>query len=363
LFPLCCGSEVQDLLDLMVETKEIDPKTSKPKKNKGQASGFEELKLNDYDPLDESHRNSNVHSAKSRCFKLIGYPPGFKRNPTVNPINPKASVNNVSTCNSGSSSSATHTHKFWDGFWVGGVDVVGVVPGYIGKLALLCNNLLRSNEPYDEEKGCTRKDDGTMPRSKGKPGSADKSVAVRGSLHLLHVANKTTALFKSETEAQDRGNRTSIEPTSDPVVVKGYGSHHASTSGKSVQDTNVLSNNKNRNILGNIIADDPESIVDEDIVTGSSRRSKLPSRLQDYELGGKVKYGLNSQAMHGPLHFDLKLDFSVLRYLKGALGKGVFYKKGDKFELSAYVLKYEGVLCKVVDSSRIEAAKAVELKG
>ncbi|GKE95819.1 hypothetical protein Tco_1580674, partial [Tanacetum coccineum] len=27
------------------------------------------------------------------------------------------------------------------------------------------------------------------------------------------------------------------------------------------------------------------------------------------------------------------------------------------------VLKYEGVLCKVVDSSRIEAAKAVELKG
>ncbi|GKF22991.1 hypothetical protein Tco_0075313, partial [Tanacetum coccineum] len=83
------------------------------------------------------------------------------------------------------------------------------------------------------------------------------------------------------------------EPTSDPVVVKGYGNHHASTSGKSVQDTNVLSNNKNRNILGNIIADDPESIVDEDIVTGSSRRSKLPSRLQDYELGGKVKYGLN----------------------------------------------------------------------
>ncbi|GJZ46009.1 putative RNA-directed DNA polymerase [Tanacetum coccineum] len=44
-----------------------------------------------------------------------------------------------------------------------------------------------------------------------------------------------------------------------------------------------------------------------------------------------------SQAMHGPLNSDLKLAFRVLRYLKGAPGKGVFYKKSDNFALSAFV--------------------------
>ncbi|GJX85987.1 hypothetical protein Tco_0336761, partial [Tanacetum coccineum] len=508
---------------------------------------------------DESHRNSNVHSAKSsstvyvsknnndwsinrnnqnrksnrgpntglvckhcnmtghsvdRCFELIGYPPGFKRNPTVNnPINPKASVNNVSTCNSGSSSSATHTHKFCSGsgashhltytaiFLFNLIDVshlniivshpngtivkvnkvgsfklaekfiihdVLVVPGYhvsllsmhtlasanrvnvvfnendcliqdlvqkslmrtgsmVGGLYYLeqghpvdqvlsvlknkidlsdltsgpfevCHKakqtrkpfplsnhkttdlgqivhldvsgpyrVKRSNEPYDEERDCTGKDDGTVPRSKGKPGSADKSVAVRGPLHLLHVANKTTALFKYETEAQDRGNRTSIEPTSYPIVVKGYGNHHASTSGKSVQDTNVLSNNENINILGNIIADDNldqdvatsddenYDYVGEDFIDAMNKEMEALNRNNSWEIFDLPKVrkpiGINQNktdgklmskddfplAMHDPLHSDLKLDFIVLRYLKGALGKGVFFKKGDKFELSAYV--------------------------
>ncbi|GKD02624.1 hypothetical protein Tco_1177598 [Tanacetum coccineum] len=44
-----------------------------------------------------------------------------------------------------------------------------------------------------------------------------------------------------------------------------------------------------------------------------------------------------SQAMHGPLKSDLKLDFRVLRYLKGALGMGVMYKANDGFELTAFV--------------------------
>ncbi|GKF73011.1 hypothetical protein Tco_0219343, partial [Tanacetum coccineum] len=44
-----------------------------------------------------------------------------------------------------------------------------------------------------------------------------------------------------------------------------------------------------------------------------------------------------SQAMHGPLKSDLKLAFRVLRYLKGAPGKGVLYKKSSNFELYAFV--------------------------
>ncbi|GJR23450.1 ribonuclease H-like domain-containing protein [Tanacetum coccineum] len=44
-----------------------------------------------------------------------------------------------------------------------------------------------------------------------------------------------------------------------------------------------------------------------------------------------------SQAMHGPLKSNLKLAFLVLRYIKGAPGKGVLYNKSNKFALSAYV--------------------------
>nr|GEZ10715.1 putative ribonuclease H-like domain-containing protein [Tanacetum cinerariifolium]GEZ64077.1 putative ribonuclease H-like domain-containing protein [Tanacetum cinerariifolium] len=53
-----------------------------------------------------------------------------------------------------------------------------------------------------------------------------------------------------------------LEPATKPVVAKDLGNHHAST---------------NDDL-------DPESIIDEETVRKSPRRSKLPSRLQDYEL-------------------------------------------------------------------------------
>nr|GEV00474.1 putative reverse transcriptase, RNA-dependent DNA polymerase, Gag-polypeptide of LTR copia-type [Tanacetum cinerariifolium] len=49
----------------MVETEEIDPKTGKPKKNKGQSSS-EELKLSDYNPL-------YLHSSDSSGNPLISF--------------------------------------------------------------------------------------------------------------------------------------------------------------------------------------------------------------------------------------------------------------------------------------------------
>nr|GEZ44305.1 hypothetical protein [Tanacetum cinerariifolium] len=44
-----------------------------------------------------------------------------------------------------------------------------------------------------------------------------------------------------------------------------------------------------------------------------------------------------SHVMHGPLKSALKLAFRVLRYLKGAPGKGVLYNKSSNFELCAFV--------------------------
>nr|GEX57332.1 putative reverse transcriptase, RNA-dependent DNA polymerase, Gag-polypeptide of LTR copia-type [Tanacetum cinerariifolium] len=114
---------------------------------------------------------------------------------------------------------------------------------FVSFFLTLISLLQGSNEPYDEERDSTCKDDVTMPRSEGKPRSA-KSASIEGS------ANQN------------------VEPTIVLVVAADTGNHRAFTS-----------------------------------------VHKL------------------SQDMHGPLHSDLKLAFRVLRYLKGALGKGVFYKK------------------------------------
>ncbi|GJX19335.1 putative RNA-directed DNA polymerase [Tanacetum coccineum] len=146
------------LVGKMVEIEDIDPKIGKPKKYKGQASNSKELKLSDYDPLflhssdsneklqkhdqlirlmqflmgmddvfgsvinsilitdvksayatlsrDESHRVNNVHyvvnkTCSSSAFVSRSNNDWFKKNPKGN--NPKANVNNVTTCGSGNS--------------------------------------------------------------------------------------------------------------------------------------------------------------------------------------------------------------------------------------------------------------------
>ncbi|GJX73012.1 putative RNA-directed DNA polymerase [Tanacetum coccineum] len=302
----------------------------------------------------------------------------------------------------------------------------------------------------------TSKDDDTIPRPEGKTWSIDKFATTDGS------ANQNA------------------EPTIVPVVVEdsrnqGHNQDTNITADDDLDQDAATSDDENYDSEGEEYVNfdqlfgsndlDPKSLVDEDTVRRSNRRCKLPSRLQDYKLGGKVKYCLNryityanlnyenysfmcnlnkdiepktckeastdsrwidamnqeikalnrnntwkffdlskgrkpigcksiykinytsngeierfkarlvakvhvddiistrnnideinkfknllsskflikdlvhklSQAMHGPLHCDFKLACRFLRYLKGAHGKGVFYKKSDYFELSAYV--------------------------
>ncbi|XP_035836992.1 uncharacterized mitochondrial protein AtMg00810-like [Helianthus annuus] len=43
-----------------------------------------------------------------------------------------------------------------------------------------------------------------------------------------------------------------------------------------------------------------------------------------------------SQFMHSPTQAHFKIAMRLLRYLKGALGKGIFFKKGDSLEMKAF---------------------------
>ncbi|GJX68369.1 putative RNA-directed DNA polymerase [Tanacetum coccineum] len=96
----------------------------------------------------------------------------------------------------------------------------------------------RSNEPGDDERDINTKDDGTKSSS-----------------------------------------RSDVGPETNLADVEGFAGHSASTN---ELDTNSLAN--------------------EDTVRRSSRRSKLPSRLQDYELDGKVEYGLNKYINYANLN-------------------------------------------------------------
>ncbi|GJX80998.1 ribonuclease H-like domain-containing protein [Tanacetum coccineum] len=113
-------------------------------------------------------------------------------------------------------------------------------------------------------------------------------------------------------------------------------SHPASTSGKSVQKSNILDSLNNKDTLGSIIADDisdqldatsddekydsegeefrkfdllfgsnegdPERVVLDKTVRRSSIKTSLPSRLKDYEIQGKVNYGLNRYVNYAKLN-------------------------------------------------------------
>ncbi|RVW60624.1 Retrovirus-related Pol polyprotein from transposon RE1 [Vitis vinifera] len=53
-----------------------------------------------------------------------------------------------------------------------------------------------------------------------------------------------------------------------------------------------------------------------------------------------------SQYMHSPKESHLEVVYKILRYLKGSLGRGLFFKKGDSDRLVAEK-KREGLICKL----------------
>ncbi|GJW59684.1 ribonuclease H-like domain-containing protein [Tanacetum coccineum] len=104
------------------------------------------------------------------------------------------------------------------------------------------------------------------------------------------------------------------EPDSSPAVAKDYANHPASTSDITTQDS---SKDDSSDTLGSLNVDevDPERIV-EDSIRRSSWKTSLPSRLQDYEIQGKVKYGLNKCVNYANLSSD---NYSFVTNLNKAI--------------------------------------------
>ncbi|GJX61349.1 ribonuclease H-like domain-containing protein [Tanacetum coccineum] len=95
-----------------------------------------------------------------------------------------------------------------------------------------------SNEPNDEVRGNDTKDDGTRSRYEVNTESGSKLASAEGSADL------------------------NAEPKSGLVVAEDSASHPASTSDRSVLETNILDNIQNSDTLGSIIADDISDQID-----------------------------------------------------------------------------------------------------
>ncbi|GJW59683.1 putative RNA-directed DNA polymerase [Tanacetum coccineum] len=179
-----------------------------------------------------------------------------------------------------------------------------------------------SNEPYDDMRDRNTKGDGTLSRSEVNAESSDKFASIEGYADI------------------------NAEPDSSPVVSKDYANHPASTSDITAQDSSKDDSSDTLGSLNagdvsdqNVVASDdenfeyegeefgkfdllffsdevdPERIV-EDSVRRSSWKTSLPSRLQDYEIQGKVKYGLNKYVNYANLSSD---NYSFVTSLNKAI--------------------------------------------
>nr|GEW07280.1 ribonuclease H-like domain-containing protein [Tanacetum cinerariifolium] len=352
-----------------------------------------------------------------KCFELVGYPSGLKKNPKGN--NSKASVNNVTTSanahvltsndyqelmallrnsstysayvrwiiDSGASQHMTYSAVLlFNVIDVSHLDITVAHPnGTVAKVNQIGSFELTETLIIHDVLVVL-----------GYHDSTQKSLVGTGSMvgGLYFLDQDDGSKSRSEVNAESN-SPTSVDlnakPMSEPVVVDDSASHPASTSGKSVQNSNILDSLNNKDTLGSIIADD---ISDQLDATSDDEKYdyegeefgspgvKYPSDVNNAFLYGelvedvymsqpegyftpgdqrvcklkKSLYGLKQaprkwnekvssvlcelgsvKAMHGPLKSDLKLAFRVLRYLKGAPRMGVLFKASDSFELTAFV--------------------------
>ncbi|GKC47944.1 putative RNA-directed DNA polymerase [Tanacetum coccineum] len=406
--------------------EDIDPKTGKPKKDKGQASNTKDLKLRteNYKPLpdvksafatlsmDESHRSNNVYSVNKtgsssafvsrsnndwsankssnqnsqnmrfnrgpnpnlvckhcnmightidRCFELVGYPSGFKKNPKGN--NSKASVNNVNTsvnthvftsddyqkqmallrnfgsgtaCGIGNVTGLNLKVPGWD--WLPSVVLSGKSPyelvyksepsySHIRTFGCLCfSTVLNNNDKFVERSDKCVFIGYSMDKKGYKLYSLEsKQVLFSRDVRFYETVYpfKNQSLTKDyvidfndvnslnffdnqlynepddevrERNSKDDGSKSrsevnaesnspasadlNAEPMFEPALADDSTSHPASTSG------------------------DPERVVLDKNVRRSSIKTSLPSRLKDYEIQGKVKYGLDRYVNYTKLNAE-----------------------------------------------------------
>ncbi|GJY96583.1 hypothetical protein Tco_0513493 [Tanacetum coccineum] len=190
---------------------------------------------------------------------------------------------------------------------------------------------------------------------------------------------------ESYDEIREGSVDLNTEPKSIPAVAKDTISHPTSTSDQvdvTFDDDNYDSEDEEFGKFDLLFGSDEgdlERVVNDESVRRSSRKTSLPNRLKDYEIQGKVKYGLKIYVNYAKLSYD---NYSFVTNLKktiepktykeasmdckwveamnnemealnrngtweitklpkarkvGAPGMGVMYKASDGFELTAFV--------------------------
>nr|GEY77808.1 ribonuclease H-like domain-containing protein [Tanacetum cinerariifolium] len=194
-----------------------------------------------------------------RCFEIIGYPPGFKRNPNLKPVN---NLNNNNISNNS--------------------DVKGSIVGNSDKSA---RPLSLSNEQM--MKLISLLNDKSIA---GTANMAGTPVSREGSLHQ--------PVFDNNNESDENA----YHPGNDVVIYQpGHGEPQTATP--------IYENNQSEGNVGssnevptfqNVFENQTEGVN----LRRFSRVSKLPAKLNDYVLNNTLKYGLKRFVNHYMLSFD-----------------------------------------------------------
>ncbi|GKE17858.1 hypothetical protein Tco_1425435 [Tanacetum coccineum] len=236
------------------------------------------------------HCNMTSHTI-DRCFELVGYPPGFKKN-----INNKNTSNNVSNCNGNfdhnKSASPTLTNDQYQRLMAllsgtcdtskGFASVVVSHPnGTIEHVKQIGNYVLR--------KKLIAKDVLVVP---GYHESTQR--------HLMGTGSEKGGLYFFDEESGindlnffDENNDSN--PKSDEPYDDGGGTE--------LDDENYESEGEDIKSFGHLFGCSPEPVVGQTIKR-SSRKTSLSTKYQDYVLDKNVKYSINTVANY----YDLSID-------------------------------------------------------
>ncbi|GJR18651.1 hypothetical protein Tco_0967178 [Tanacetum coccineum] len=210
-----------------------------------------------------------------RCFELIGYPPGFKKIPKGN--NSKVTVNSVSAYSSGTTS-GSHTLTSDE---------------YKRLMSLLEHDLLVTFREMLQ-------------------GSEHMTYTAMLLFNIIDVSHLNIIVsYPNGIVAKDYIQK-SLVGTGSMVGGLYYLHQHKKYTNSNVKSCNISkclwhnklghptnqydSEGEDFEQFGQMFGSDdldPDYIANEENVRRSSTRSKLLSRLDDFELDGKVKYGLN----------------------------------------------------------------------
>ncbi|GKA24510.1 putative RNA-directed DNA polymerase [Tanacetum coccineum] len=238
------------------------------------------IKVTLFDVIRVVARFQESSRGRTRCFELVGYPARFKKHSKGN--NSKVVVNNVTTCGSGNSIGNTHIltsdeyqklMSLVKSFGSGTTCDIGNVTGQLVHLDVWGPYRVRSREGFRLPSAAFY---GKSPYEivyKTEPSFSH--LMIFGCLCFATVLNNTKFVDKS---ASTEGSTNNNAKPDSSLAVASDSAHHTTVQTK--------------------------GIVQEESIRRHGRKTNLPTRLKNYELQGKVKYGLNRYVNYANLTAD-----------------------------------------------------------